>query len=214
MKKYLIMTALPVLLFLLSACGKPVRKTFHLTGASEILLAWDGEYALFGIEANPEDAWTLTTDGDWFSVVQGFGNGDGSRGTGDATFSILCDRWTMNSTRTATITVTGPTGAFTKTLTQTPKPVPDEPFQLKGSVAWNGNEIRIELPAGYWVSAESRDAWLTVLGCREGELTVKADPNPAEDQSRETVVYIYLSDGTLLAEVAITQNAEKIPAPV
>ena len=120
----------------------------------------------------------------------------------------------MNEVRTGTITVTGPTGSFTKTLTQTPKPVPDAPLQLKGSIPFTGNESKIALPEGYWVRAESSEAWLEVVLCQEGELTVKAGPNPIEDQRREAVVHIFLSDGTLLANVAITQNSEKIPVPV
>ena len=202
------------LLAVLTACSKPTRKTFHLTGFPDYVISCDGENALFGIEANPEDAWTLTTDADWFTVAQSFGNGDGSRGTGDAVLSILCGRWTMNNTRTGTITVTGPTGAFTKTLTQTPKPVPDAPLQLKGSLPSSGKETRIALPEGYWVKAESTEAWLTIVNCQEGELTVQADPNPVADRKREALVHVFLSDGTLLAEVTVIQNSEKIPVPI
>jgi hypothetical protein len=202
------------LLAVLTACSKPARKDFHLTGGQDLVVSHNGENALFGIEANPEDSWTLTSDADWFTVEQSFGNGDGSRGKGDAVFRIFCERWIMNEVRTGTITVTGPTGPFTKTLTQTPKPVPDAPLQLKGSIPFTGNESKVSLPEGYWVRAESSEAWLEVVLCQEGELTVKAGPNPVADQRREAVVHIYLSDGTQLADVAITQNSEKIPVPV
>ena len=211
MKKMMYFAAL---LAVLTACSKPARKTFHLTGFPDFVISCDGENALFGIEANPEDAWTLTTDADWFTVSQSFGNGDGSKGTGDAVFLISSDRWTMNHVRTGTITVTGPTGSFTKTLTQTPKPVPDTPLHLKGAIPFSGNETRIALPEGYWVQAESSDSWLTVVNCQEGELTVKAGQNPSIDQQRETVVHIRLSDGALLAEVTVVQNSEKRPVPV
>ena len=211
MKKIMYFAAL---LAALTACSKPARKDFHLTGAHDLVVSHSGENALFGIEANPEDAWTLTSDADWFTVEQSFGNGDGSRGTGDAVFIINCERWTMNDVRTGTITVTGPTGSFTKALTQTPKPVPNAPLQLKGSISFTGNESKIALPEGYWVRAESSEAWLEIVLCQEGELTVKASPNPAADRRREAVVHIFLSDGTLLAEVTITQNSEKIPVPV
>ena len=179
MKKIMYFAAL---LAALTACSKPARKTFHLTGAPDLVISCDGGNALFGIEANPEDAWTLTADADWFTVNQSFGKGDGSMGTGDAVFLILSDRWTMNHARTATITVT--------------------------------NETRIALPEGYWVQAESPEAWLTIVNCQEGELTVKAGQNPFIDRPRETVVHIRLSDGTLLAEVTVVQNSEKKPAPV
>ena len=211
MKKILIVVTL---FAALTACNKPTRKVFHLTGSPEFIISCDGENALFGIEANPEDAWTLTTDANWFTIEQSFGNGDGSKGTGDAVFLVYSGRWTMNSLRKGTITVTGPTGSFTKTMTQTPKPVPDTPLQLKGSIPYTGNESRIALPAGYWIKAECEEAWLTIVRCQEGELIVKAGQNPIADQKREAVVHIFLSDGTLLAEVTITQNSEKIPAPV
>jgi hypothetical protein len=211
MKKIMYFAAL---MAALTACSKPARKTFHLTGAPDLVISCDGGNALFGIEANPEDAWTLTADADWFTVNQSFGKGDGSMGTGDAVFLIFSDRWTMNHARTATITVTGPTGSFSKTLTQTPKPVPDAPLRLKGAIPFSGNETRIALPEGYWVQAESPEAWLTIVNCQEGELTVKAGQNPFIDRPRETVVHIRLSDGTLLAEVTVVQNSEKKPAPV
>lgn len=211
MKKIMYFAAL---LAALTACSKPARKDFHLTGFPDIVLSHNGESTLFGIEANPEDAWTLTADADWFSVTQSFGSGDGFRGTGDAVIVVLSDRWTMNSIRTGTITVTGPTGAFTKTLTQNPKPVPEAPLQLKGSIPFSGSESRIALPEGYWVKAESSESWLTVFNCQEGELTVSAGENPVVDRGREAVVHVYLSDGTLLAEVTVSQNSEKIPAPV
>ena len=211
MKKIMYFAAL---LAALTACSKPARKTFHLTGFPDLIISCDGGNALFGIEANPEDAWTLTADADWFTVKQSFGNGDGSMGTGDAVFLILSDRWTMNKARTGTITVTGPTGSFSKTLTQTPKSVPEAPIRLKGAIPFSGNETRIALPEGYWVQAESPETWLTIVNCQEGELTVKAEQNPFIDRQRETVVHIRLSDGTLLAEVTVVQNSEKKPAPV
>ena len=125
------------------------------------------------IEANPEDAWTLTADADWFSVTQSFGSGDGSRGTGDAVIVVLSDRWTMNSIRTGTITVTGPTGAFTKTLTQNPKPVPEAPLQLKGSIPFSGSESRISLPEGYWVLCKLIISLRKFLTCDGIDLALK-----------------------------------------
>lgn len=211
MKKMMFFAAL---LAALTACSKPTRKTFHLTGAPDLVISCDGGTTLFGIEANPEDAWTLTADADWFTINQSFGKGDGAIGTGDAVFLIFSDRWTMNHARTGTITVTGPTGSLSKTLTQTPKPVPDAPLRLKGAIPFSGNETRIALPEGYWVQAESSESWLTVVNCQEGELTVKAGQNPFIDRQRETVVHIRLSDGTLLAEVTVVQNSEKKPVPV
>lgn len=211
MKKILIFTAL---LAALMACSKPTRKNFHLTGSPDLVISCNGENALFGIEANPDDAWTLTTDADWFTIEQSFGNGDGARGTGDAVFLIHSEKWIMNSIRTGTITVTGPTGAFTKTLTQTPKSVPNAPLPIKGVLGYAGGETTIALPAGYWVNAECAESWLTIVNCQEGELTVKAGPNPDINQKRVAIVLIYLSDGTLLAEVAVTQNPEMIPEPI
>ena len=199
----------------LTACTKPAeRKTFHLTGFPELNIPYQGGSTLFGIEANADDAWTLACDSNWITIQQGFGNGDGTRGTGDASILIFCDRWTMNSVRKGTITVTGPTGAFTKTLTQDPKPLPDAPLQLKGSIPHAGGENTISLPEGYWVSASSETEWLTVVRCEEGGLVVEAGPNPALDVEREGIVSVVLSDGALLAEVTVKQLSEKIPAPI
>lgn len=212
MKKIMILAAT---LAALASCGKQaVRKDFHLTGFPEFSISADGGTAMFGIEANPEDAWSLLSDADWFTVTQGFGNGNGVNGKGDAVFNIACGRWTLNDIRKGTITVTGPTGVFTKTLTQSPKPVPDEPLQLQGSVSYTGGESKIALPEGYWVTAESDAGWLTVIECREGQLTVKAEPNPSLDTPRTAPILILLSDGAQLAEVTVTQHAEKKPVPV
>ena len=67
MKKIMYFAAL---LAALAACSKPARKDFHLTGVHDLVVSHNGENALFGIEANPEDAWTLTSDADWFTVEQ------------------------------------------------------------------------------------------------------------------------------------------------
>ena len=212
MKKILLLAALAAAL---AACHpQAARKTFHLTGVSEFSLTCEGGFALFGIEANPDEAWTLACDADWITVIQGFGNGDGHQGTGDASFQLACERWTMNAIRTATITVTGPAGPMTKTLKQTPKPAPKEPYQIAGAIPFNGGEVHIKLPDGYWVSADCASDWLSVVGCEEGMLTVKAGPNPSADLSREAIVNVALSDGTPLATVTVTQRSEKIPVPV
>ena len=73
MKKILLLAAL---LAALTACEKIARKSFHLTGFPELEIPYDGGYTLFGIEANEDDYWTLTTDADWFTIQQSFGNGD------------------------------------------------------------------------------------------------------------------------------------------
>ena len=212
MKKILLLAALAAAL---AACTpQAARKTFHLTGVSEFSLTCEGGFALFGIEANPDEAWTLTCDADWITVIQGFGDGDGHQGKGDASFQLACERWTMNAIRTATITVTGPAGPMTKTLKQAPKPAPKEPLQLTGSLPFGGGEIRIKLPDGYWVSADCASDWLSVVNCEEGSLTVTAGPNPSPDHNREAVVNVALSDGTPLATVTVTQRTEKIPVPV
>ena len=212
MKKIMILAAT---LAALASCSKQAaRKDFHLTGFPEFDISYDGGTASFGIEANPEDAWSLLSDADWFKVTQGFGNGNGANGKGDAVFNVACDRWTKNSIRKGTITVTGPTGVFTKTLTQSPKPVPSTPLLLQGSISYTGNESRIDLPDGYWVTAKCDAGWLTVVECREGELTVKAEPNPSVDAPRTAPILILLSDGAQLAEVTVTQHAEKKPVPV
>ena len=212
MKKILLLAALTAAL---AACTpQTARKTFHLTGFSEFDFPCEGGSALFGIEANPDEAWTLTCDVDWITVIQGFGNGDGHKGTGDAAFHLACGRWTMNTFRTATVTVTGPAGPMTKTLKQAPKPAPKEPLRIAGSIPFSGGEVHIKLPDGYWVSADCASDWLTVVGCEEGMLTVKAGPNPTADLTREAVVTVELSDGTPLATVTVTQRSEKFPVPV
>ena len=212
MKKIMFIAALVAAL---TACTKPAeRKTFHLTGFPDLSFSYQGGSALFGIEANADEAWTLVSDADWCTAVQGFGKGDGARGTGDASIFVICDRWTKNSVRKGTITVTGPGGAFTKTLTQEPKPVPDEPLQLGGNVPYSGGEAHVALPEGFWVSAISGTEWLSVVNCEEGKLTVQAGPNPNPDRERTAIVTVLLSDDTPLAEVKVTQKSEKIPAPV
>ena len=204
MKKILISAAL---LAALAACEKTAPKTFHLTGFPDLEIPYDGGYALFGIEANEDDHWTLTADADWFTVVQSFGNGDAAAGYDDAVFMICADRWIMNSTRSGRITVTGPNGSFTKNISQPPKPVPAELVKLAGDLPAGGGELTVKLPEGYWVKAETDAAWLTIVTCEEGKLVVSAGPNPSEDQIRTAVVHILLSDGAPLAEVTVTQNA-------
>ena len=199
----------------LAACNKPAeRKTFHLTGFPELSFTYQGGSATFGIEANRDESWTLTCDADWIHVTQGFGNGDGARGTGDAALVISCGSWTKNSERTGTITVTGPDGTFSKTLTQTRKPVPEGLIRLKGSLSCSGGETRISLPEGYWVSADCDSEWMTVVSCEEGALVVSAGPNPEANRERQALVRIALSDGSPLAEVTVTQLSEEIPEPL
>ena len=204
MKKFLILAAL---LAALTACEKAERKTFHLTGFPNLEISYEGGYALFGIEANEDDQWTLTADTDWFTVVQSFGNGDAAKGYDDAVFMVWAERWIMNSTRTGMITVTGPDGSFTKTITQPPKPVPAELLKLNGNLPAPGGELTVKLPEGYWVKADTDAPWLTIVSCEEGKLVVSAGPNPSEDQDRTAIVHIYLSDGAPLADVTVTQKA-------
>ena len=207
MKKILILAAM---LAALTACEKTVRKTFHLTGAPDLSLSYEGGYALFGIEANEDDRWTLTADADWFTVQQSFGNGDAKNGYDDAVFLVWAERWIMNSTRSGHITVTGPNGSFTKNITQSPKQVPAEPLQLTGELPFAGGELTVELPEGYWVKAETDSDWLTIVACEEGKLVVSAGLNPLDDETRTAVVHIYLSDGAPLADVTVTQVATPV----
>lgn len=199
------------LVAVLSSCTRQAdRKTFHLTGGADLEISYNGGYTYFGIEANEDDHWTLTTDADWFDISQSFGNGDGSKGYDDAVIMLHADRWTLNSVRSGVVTVTGPNGTFKKSIVQNPKPLPKELLKLHGGISFKGGESAIELPEGYWVSAETNASWLTIVRCQEGELIVKAEPNPVKDQSRTAQVLILLSDGTPLADVTVTQNAEKI----
>ena len=202
MKKILIAAAT---LAVLAACGKPDRKVFHLTGSPDLDIPYEGGYTLFGIEANEDDHWTLTADADWFTIQQSFGHGDAAKGYDDAVFMVWADRWTMNSTRTGKITVSGPNGSFTKTITQPPKPVPAELLKLTGDLPASGGETTVKLPEGYWVSAETNADWLTIVSCEEGRLVVSAGPNPAGGQERSAIVSVYLSDGAPLADVTVTQ---------
>lgn len=212
MKKAL---TLMILAAVMVSCDRQTaRKVFHLTGGSDLEISYDGGNAYFGIEANEDDHWTLATDADWFSIRQTFGNGDGTKGYDDAVIQVQADRWTRNSTRTGSVTVTGPDGTFRKNISQPPKPVPEKVLQLTGSIPYTGAEATVELPAGYWVTAGTDAAWLTIANCEEGTLTLRAEPNPSEDKTREAIVKVYLSDGTLLAEVTVRQASEKIPAPI
>lgn len=211
MKKILLLAAL---LAALTACEKIARKSFHLTGFPELEIPYDGGYTLFGIEANEDDYWTLTTDADWFTIQQSFGNGDAANGYDDAVFMIWAERWIMNNTRSGKITVTGPNGSFTKTISQTPKPVPTELLKLTGVLPCAGGNSTVKLPEGYWVMADTDSNWLSIISCEEGRLIVSAGPNPSESQERTAVVYIYLSDGTPLAEVTISQETPKSTVPI
>ena len=203
MKKILILAAI---LAALTACEKTVRKTFHLTGFPDLEISYEGGYTLFGIEANEDDRWTLTSDADWFTVQQSFGNGDAKNGYDDAVFMIWAERWIMNSTRSGHITVTGPNGSFTKNITQPPKPVPAELVKLTGDLPCAGGELTVKLPEGYWVKAETDADWLTLVACEERKLVVSAAPNPG-DRERTALVHVLLSDRTPLADVTVTQAA-------
>lgn len=205
MKKILILSAM---LAALTACEKTVRKTFHLTGFPNLEIPFDGGYTLFSIEANEDDHWSLATDADWFTIQQSFGNGDAAIGYDDAVFMIWADRWIMNSTRSGHITVTGPNGSFTKNISQPPKPIPAEVLKITDSLPFEGGELTVKLPEGYWVKADSDTTWLTIVTCEEGKLVVSAETNPIEGLERTAVVHIYLSDGTPLADVTITQAGE------
>lgn len=211
MKKILLLAAL---LAALTACEKTARKSFHLTGFPELEIPYDGGYTLFSIEANEDDFWTLTADADWFTVQQSFGEGDAANGYDDAVFMIWAERWIMNNTRSGKITVTGPNGSFTKTITQPPKPVPAELLKLTGVLPCAGGESIVKLPEGYWIKADTDSDWLSIISCEEGKLVVSAGPNPTEGQDRTSVVHIYLSDGTPLAEVTIKQEALKSLVPL
>ena len=209
MKKILILAAI---LAALTACEKTVRKTFHLTGFPDLEISYEGGYTLFGIEANEDDRWTLTSDADWFTVQQSFGNGDAKNGYDDAVFMIWAERWIMNSTRSGHITVTGPNGSFTQNITQPPKPVPAELVKLTGDLPCTGGDLTVKLPEGYWVKAVTDADWLTLVACEERKLVVSAGPNPLEE-ARTAIVHILLSDGAPLADVTVKQVAETAPAP-
>lgn len=200
----------------LASCDRQdARKTFHLTGFPDIEISFDGGNNYFSIEANPDDSWTVKSDSDWFTLKQTFGNGDRTQGNDDAVIQIHADRWTRNSTRTGTVTVTGPGGqSFSKNIIQKPKPVPAALVNISGRISYSGQETAIGLPEGYWVSAKTDASWLTIISCEEGKLVVSADPNPSEDQERTALVHIFLSDETPLADVTVTQGSVKIPAPL
>ena len=110
MKKALILMTLAAVL--VSCDRQAARKVFHLTGGTDLEISYEGGNVYFGIEANEDDHWTVSTDADWFSIRQTFGNGDGAKGYDDAVIQVRADRWTRNSTRTGNVTVTGPTGTF------------------------------------------------------------------------------------------------------
>ena len=130
-----IIAILAITLAAMTACTKsaPV-KDFHLTSAETLSLSYNGGSATFGIEANASDEWTISNSADWIDLYQGFGNGNGISGSGDAAFNIVYGRWTKNEVRTGTITVTGPNGTYTKTLVQNPKPAPNTPYAIKGNI--------------------------------------------------------------------------------
>ena len=189
---------------LLPSCNKTPLKTFHLTGAPELELTYEGGYATFGIEANENDNWSVSTDVDWLEIQHTFGPGDNTSGHDDAVLMFYAGRWTMNTPRVAHVQVEGPGGVYSKTITQTPKPLPDSPIDLMMVLTNQAGEEELELPAGYWVRAECDAPWLTIQKCEEGLLRVMVERN--EGAVRSATVKILLSDDALLGAVTVIQK--------
>lgn len=204
MKAKSILAILAIALLSLAACQKTPVKVFHLTGAPDLEIPCDGGYAMFGIEANEYDHWTVAKDVDWLTIEHTFGPGDETSGYDDAVLMFHADRWIMNESRVAKITVTGPGGDYTKTITQFRKAVPEKPLSITETLEATAVTTEIELPEGYWVKAENDSAWLTVDKCEEGLLKVSAEANTGEQ--RTATIKILLSDGALLGTVTVTQK--------
>lgn len=204
MKNNILLSIVSVAAILLPSCNKTPLKTFHLTGAPELELTYEGGYASFGIEANENDSWSVSTDVDWLEIQHTFGPGDNTSGHDDAVLMFYAGRWTMNTARVAHVQVEGPGEVYSKTITQRPKPLPDSPIDLMMVLTNQAGEEELELPAGYWVRAECKAAWLTIQKCEEGLLRVKAEQN--EGAARSATVKILLSDDALLGTVTVTQK--------
>lgn len=205
MKAKSIIAILAIALLSLAACQKTPVKVFHLTGTTDLEIPCDGGYAMFGIEANENDHWTVAKDVDWLTIEHTFGPGDETSGYDDAVLMFHADRWIMNESRVAKITVTGPGGDYTKTITQFRKALPEKPLSITETLEATAVTTEIELPEGYWVKAENDSAWLTVDKCEEGLLQVSAETNTGEE--RTATVKILLSDGALLGTVTVTQKS-------
>lgn len=205
MKAKSILAILAIALLSLTACQKTPDKVFHLTGAPDLEISWEGDYAYFGIEANADDAWRVSFNVDWLTVKHTFGPGDQTSGNDDAVLMFHADRWIYNEDRVAEVTVTGPDGReYKKTISQFAHPLPSKPINIDAELGNDSETKEIELPDGYWVKAECDSAWLTVDKCEEGLLQVSAGPNTGEQ--RTATVKILLSDGALLGTVTVTQK--------
>lgn len=204
MKKAILFMLAATAAALLPSCSKAPVKTFHLTGAPNLEVSYDGGYASFGIEANGDDQWSVSTDVDWLEIKHSFGPGDNTSGHDDAVLMFYAGRWIMNTPRIAHVTVRGPGGEYGKTITQTPKPLPASPLELNLVLSNEAGEAEVELPGGYWVQAACEAAWLSVQKCEEGLLRVKVEPNP--EGERSTAVRILLSDQALLGTVTVIQR--------
>lgn len=206
MKKILTSAILMATLILMTAsCKKSDVKTFHLTGWPELEISHDGGSTYFGIEANPTDYWTVSTDVDWLEIKHTFGPGDATSGNDDAVLMFFAERWIMNTPRVAKVTVVGPESKeYDKTITQTVKPLPDKPLGLKFEFTGEEQEGQVELPMGYWVKAETNADWVTIVECSEGVLKIKVNENTGA--KREATVTVKLSDDAVLTVVPVVQT--------
>lgn len=204
MKNNILFSIVTLAAILSPSCDKTPLKTFHLTGAPELEVSYEGGYATFGIEANANDSWSVSTDVDWLEIQHTFGPGDNTSGHDDAVLMLYAGRWTLNTARVAHVQVEGPGGHYSKTITQNPKPLPASPIDLMMVLTGQAGEEEIELPAGYWVRAECDAAWLTIQKCEEGLLRVMVQQN--EGDVRSATVRILLSDDALLGTVTVIQK--------
>ena len=205
MKKLISTLMVTLAAIMLLSCNKTPVKTFHLTGFPNLEISYEGGSTYFGIEANEYDYWTVSTDVDWLEIKHSFGPGDQTSGNDDAVLMFYAEKWTLNSPRTANVTVKGPGGEYNKTITQNPKPLPSKPVEIKKDITSAECEEEIELPEGYWVKAVSEAPWINVIECKEGLLKVKCAANDS-GQSRNGKVTIYLSDDAVLGAVIIKQE--------
>lgn len=204
MKQNFLFIMVAVAAILLPSCSKTQVKTFHLTGAPDLEVSYEGGYAMFGIQANEDDSWTVSTDVDWLEITHSFGPGDKTSGYDDAVLMFYADRWIMNTARIAHVVVKGPGGDYAKTITQNPKPLPAKPVDVQMVFSNVAGEQELELPKGYWIKAESEATWLTILKCEEGLLGVRVEANTGEERSAS--VKILLSDDALLGTVTVIQK--------
>ena len=153
-----------------------------------------------GFHISSNTSWTISSDASgWLELSQ-------NSGEGGATVTLKAQAFTEAIARSATVTITSPSGLIqTIAVVQAPPAPPAHKDEQAVAVIAAGGEQTIAVPSGYTIKATSDQDWLKVTSAHNGEVKVTVNPNTS-DEYRNGKITVVLTDGTVISEITVKQS--------